>query len=335
MSQSNKISKIGVIGAGAWGTALASVSARAERDTLIWALEKDVVDSINDTHENTTYLAGTKLPNTIRATSALSDMADRDAILMVAPAQHLGTILADLVPHLQADVPVVLCAKGVERVSLRFMSEVAAQHLSSEHIAVLSGPSFAAEVAIGLPTAITLAAADDEMAQKLIDALSLPNFRIYPSIDILGVEIGGAIKNVLAIACGIVEGKSLGASARAALTARGFAEMKHLGTALGANPQTFAGLSGLGDLILTCSSTASRNFSLGVALGEGKTANDLLKSRNSVSEGALSAQAVYKLAIKHGVDMPICLAVAGVLDGTIGVDEAIMQLLARPVTSEG
>lgn len=338
MTENSAIRKIGVIGAGAWGTALASVSASVsmgeKRDTLIWALEKNVADEINTAHKNQTYLADIALPKTIRATTALADMSDRDAILMVAPAQHLGAVLADLVPHLPPTVPVVLCAKGVERGSLRFMSEVAADHLSPERIAVLSGPSFAADVARGLPTAITLAANDAALATRLITALSLPNFRAYPSTDIIGVEIGGAIKNVLAIACGIVQGKKLGDSARAALTARGFVEMTRLGVALGANPQTLAGLSGLGDLILTCSSVHSRNFSLGVALGEGQQAADILGARTSVSEGALSAQALRKLAENHQVKMPICLAVADILDGTIEVDTAIMQLLARPVTSE-
>ena len=240
-----------------------------------------------------------------------------------------------MTPYLLPECGIALCAKGVERGSLRFMSEVAADHLAADRIAVLSGPSFASDVALGLPTAITLASNDAGFGERLAAALSQPGFRAYPSNDVIGAEIGGAVKNILAIACGIVQGKGLGDSARAALTARGFAEMTRLGDALGAKRETLAGLSGLGDLILTCSSTTSRNFSLGVALGEGQKVNDILDARNSVSEGALSAQAVKALAKQHGLDMPISLAIADIIDDALGVDEAIVQLLARPVTGEG
>ena len=331
----NEITKIGIVGGGAWGTALATIVARAGCDGLLWAREEDVVASINNTHENTLFLPGIKLPPQITATTSLQDMADRQAILMVVPAQHLGSVLADLTPHLLPEAGIALCAKGVERDSLRFMSEVASDHLAEHRIAVLSGPSFASDVAIGLPTAITLASHDAEFGERLASALSQPSFRAYPSHDVIGAEIGGAVKNILAIACGIVQGKGLGDSARAALTARGFAEMTRLGDALGAKRETLAGLSGLGDLILTCSSTTSRNFSLGVALGEGQKMDDILGARNSVSEGALSAQAVKALAKQHNLDMPISLAIAEIIDGTLNVDEAIVQLLARPVTGEG
>ena len=334
-SLDKQIQRIGIVGAGAWGTALACVAARADLDTKIWARETEVVESINHTHENKIFLPDVALPENILATPHLADMADRDAILMVAPAQHLGVVLAELEPHLKADTAIALCAKGVERDSLRFMSEVAADHLAPNRIAVLSGPSFAIDVAKGLPTAITLASHDPQFGERLAAALSQPTFRAYPSDDVIGAEIGGAIKNVLAIACGIVQGKKLGDSARAALTARGFAEMTRLGDALGARRETLAGLSGLGDLILTCSSPTSRNFSLGIALGEGQKAEDILAARNSVSEGALSAQAVQKLSQKHDVDMPICLAIADIIDGRLDVDAAIVQLLARPVITEG
>ncbi|MGC6512288.1 MAG: NAD(P)H-dependent glycerol-3-phosphate dehydrogenase [Parvibaculales bacterium] len=329
------ITKIGIVGGGAWGTALATIVARAGCEGVLWALEEDVVNAINTRQENPLFLPGIKLPDTVRATSQLADMADRQAILMVVPAQHLGSVLSELIPHLSPECGIALCAKGVERSSLRFMSEVAADHLEPGRLAVLSGPSFATDVAMGLPTAITLAANDPGFGESLAAALSQPGFRAYPSNDVIGAEIGGAVKNILAIACGIVQGKGLGDSARAALTARGFAEMTRLGDALGAKRETLAGLSGLGDLILTCSSTTSRNFSLGVALGEGQNIKDILGARNSVSEGALSAQAVKSLAAEHQLDMPISQAIADIVDGRLGVDEAIVQLLARPVTGEG
>ena len=330
-----EIGKIGIIGAGAWGSALAVLSAQADHDTLLWAHEAELAEAINKTHENKPYLPDIALPPAIRATAKLEDMGDRDMVLMVTPAQYLGGVLARLAPHLGADVPVVLCAKGIENDSLRFMSQLAADHIAAARIAVLSGPSFAIDVAAGQPTAVTLAADSHALAQKCAEALSVPHFRAYPSTDMLGAEIGGAVKNVLAIACGIVQGKNFGQSARAALTARGFAEMTRLGAALGAKPQSFGGLAGLGDLILTCSSPTSRNFSLGVALGEGQAAEDILRQRNTVSEGASSAAALRKLASQHGIDMPICFAVADILAGNTDVDAAIMQLLTRPVISEG
>ncbi len=330
-----EIRQIGIIGAGAWGTALAVLSAQAKRDTLLWAHEPELAEAINQAHENKPYLPDIALPPTIRATAALEDMRDRDMVLMVTPAQYLGGVLARLAPHLGADVPVVLCAKGIENEGLRFMSQVAGDYMDTERVAVLSGPSFAIDVAAAKPTAVTLAAHSQALAQRLAESLSLPHFRAYPSTDILGAEIGGAVKNVLAIACGIVQGKNFGQSARAALTARGFAEMTRLGAALGAKPQTLTGLSGLGDLILTCSSPTSRNFSLGVALGEGQAAEDILRQRNTVSEGASSAAALRKLAQQNNIDMPICFAVADILAGNTDVDAAIMQLLTRPVISEG
>ncbi len=329
------IAKIGIVGAGAWGTALASIVARAGCKAVLWARETNVVEAINQHQENKVFLPGISLPPEIHATTQLADMAASDAILMVVPAQHLRAVLAKLVPHLKDTTGIALCAKGVERTSLRFMSEVAAEHIDTNRIAVLSGPSFASDVAKGLPTAITLASNNQAFGEKLASAISQSNFRAYPSQDVIGAEIGGAVKNVLAIACGIVQGKGLGDSARAALTTRGFAEMTRLGDALGAKRETLAGLSGLGDLILTCSSTLSRNFSLGVALGQGEQVEQILAARNSVSEGALSARAVKMLALKHKLDMPISLAIADIIEGTLGVDEAIVQLLARPITSEG
>jgi glycerol-3-phosphate dehydrogenase (NAD(P)+) len=252
--------KIAVIGGGAWGTALAQVAASAGRETLLWAREEDVVEAINSTHENPVFLPGVALNAAIRATGDLYAIADCDAWLVVTPAQHMRAVL-ERAPR--CDVPRVLCSKGIEEHSGELLHRVAAQACPGSPVAVLSGPTFAHEVAVGLPTAVTLAAEDLELARALRSALAQPTFRIYVSDDVAGAEIGGAVKNVLAIACGVVEGRGLGQNARAALIARGFAEMTRFGVAMGARPETLAGLSGLGDLVLTCSSTSSRNYSLG------------------------------------------------------------------------
>lgn len=331
---------IGVIGGGAWGTALAQVAARAGREltparkVTLWAREAEVVEAINTRHENALFLPGIALDESVRATSSIDEAAGADALLMVTPAQHMRSVCAGLKPLLRTGTPVLLCAKGVEQGTLKLLTEVLAEALPQALPAVLSGPSFAAEVARGLPTAITLACADEEVGKALVHAIGLPTFRPYYASDLIGAEIGGAVKNVLAIACGIVEGKGFGASARAALTTRGFAEMTRLGLALGARPETLAGLSGLGDLILTCNSPQSRNMSLGMALGQGKTLEEILGSRHSVSEGVFSATAVVELAAKHGIEMPISEAVAGIVTGRLNVDEAILSLLTRPFKSE-
>ncbi len=324
-----------VLGGGAWGTALASVVAqRHQQDVYLWAHEADTVAAINTHHENRNFLPDIALAETIIATTELTDIAANDIILMVVPSQFARTIIAELAPQLKPHASLVLCAKGVERDSLKFMSEVASDYVKNAQIAVLSGPSFAADVARGLPTAVTLACADTARGQYLADQIGSSGFRPYLSDDIIGAEIGGALKNVLAIACGIVVGKQMGESARAAITARGFAEMQRLGTALGAKPETLSGLSGLGDLILTCSSDTSRNFSLGRALGEGADAAQILGARTSVSEGAMSARAVCGLADAHSLDLPICAAVDAILSGAAETDAAISALLARPFTSE-
>lgn len=324
---------IAVLGAGAWGTALACVLAQKHARVQLWAHEADTVAAINRQRENAPFLPDVPLPENIHATDRLADLADADIILMVVPAQFARPVLAELAA-LNETAMIVLCAKGIERDSLKLMSDVALDYVSAARLAVLSGPSFAGDVARGQPTAVTLACADAERGDWLATHIGAAHFRPYLSDDIIGAEIGGAIKNVLAIACGIVMGKGLGESARAALTARGFVEMSRLGAALGAQNDTLSGLSGLGDLILTCASDTSRNFSLGRALGEGQEAAAILGARNSVSEGAMSAAAVSALAQKHGLDMPICQAVENVLSGTSSVDEAIMSLLARPFTRE-
>lgn len=328
--------KIGIVGGGAWGTALAAVAARANagKKVRLWALEREVVDAINRTHENTPYLPGITLDPMIEATGKLSDLADRDAILLVPPAQHLRKVLSDLAPHLDPKTPLLICCKGIEQGSMKLMGEVAAEAAPGHPLAVLSGPSFAADVAKGLPTAVTLACEDAELGEKLVDAIGLSTFRPYLSNDLTGAEIGGAVKNVIAIACGIAEGCKFGESARAALTARGFAEITRLGEALGARRETMAGLSGLGDLILTCNSMQSRNMSLGVALGEGRTLAEVLASRTSVAEGVPTSGAVVALARSKGIEMPIAEAVNSIVTEEKTVSRAILDILSRPFTSE-
>ena len=323
--------RLGVIGAGAWGTALAQVAA-AEGEVLLWALEPEVVDAIGMRHENPVYLPGVPLSPAIRATGALDDLADCDALLLVTPAQHLGAVLGRIS---RRDAPLILCAKGIEAGSGRLMSEVASAVCPDAPVAVLSGPTFAHEVAAGLPTAVTLACGDEAVAAALAARLARPAFRPYLSTDVIGAEIGGAVKNVLAIACGVVEGRGLGQNARAALISRGFAEMTRFGLARGARAETLAGLSGLGDLVLTCSSTSSRNFSLGKGLGEGKSATALLADRRTVAEGAFTAPVLAQAAARAGVDMPIVGAVCALLAGQAGVDEVAEALMARPLRNEG
>lgn len=325
---------IGVIGAGAWGTALAQTAAKAGRDVLIWSFEQDVADVINNQHENTIFLPGVALEPSIAAVTAMADLDVCDAVLAVAPAQHLRATLEKFAPFAKRGLPIILCAKGIEQSSLSMMSQVLAETLPSAIPAVLSGPSFAIDTAQGLPTAVTLACKDEKTGAALIEALGTPRFRPYLATDLVGAEIGGAVKNVLAIGCGIVEGRGLGKSAHAALIARGFAEMTRLALALGAKRETLAGLCGLGDLVLTCSSPQSRNMSCGLALGRGVHLDDILGSRRSVTEGVASAPAVVALAKRHGVEMPICEAVNEVLAGRTTVDAAIEALLARPFTLE-
>ncbi|MGP1275874.1 MAG: NAD(P)H-dependent glycerol-3-phosphate dehydrogenase [Caulobacterales bacterium] len=326
--------KLGIIGAGAWGTALAQAAARAGTPVTLWAFEPELVDAINQTRENPLYLKGVTLDAKIRATGEAADLADAGAWLVVTPAQHMRSSLAGFAAHLRPGTPVALCSKGIERGSLKLMSEVLAETLPAAIPAVLSGPSFAADVARGLPTAVTLACSDRMAGEKLISMIGSASFRPYLADDLVGAEIGGSVKNVLAIAAGIVEGRALGRSAHAALIARGFAEMTRLAVAMGAQRETLAGLCGLGDLVLTCSSPQSRNMSCGLALGRGEALADILAARNSVTEGVASAPAVFELAARHGVDMPICEAVAAIISGASSVDTAISGLLARPFTSE-
>jgi glycerol-3-phosphate dehydrogenase (NAD(P)+) len=324
----------GVIGAGAWGTALAQVAGWAGLDVLLQAREPEVVESIRARRVNEAFLPGIVLDDHVTVTSDLAELAACDLILAVPPAQHMRSTLAAFAAHHRTGVPVVLCSKGIERGSLKLMTEVLAETLPAAPAAVLSGPSFAGEVARGLPSAVTLACADAALGEELMWTLSAPGFRPYLATDLVGAEVGGAIKNVLAIACGISEGRGLGRSAHAALITRGFAEMTRMGVALGGQAETVAGLCGLGDLVLTCSSPQSRNMSLGLALGQGQTVEQALAGKRSVAEGYESAPAVRELAAKMGVDMPISLAVAALLNGETTVEAMIDNLLSRPLKAE-
>lgn len=324
----------GVIGGGAWGTALAQTLAASGRAVTIWAYETACVEAINTQYENTLYLPGVKLQTSIKATSEIGVLGTCDAVLSVAPAQHTRKILEGYAPLAKDGQTVVLCSKGIEISTRSFMSDVLTDVMPRAQAAVLSGPSFAVDVAKGLPTAVTLACANEADGRALVKAIAAPTFRPYYSDDVLGAEIGGAVKNVLAIVCGIVLGKELGRSAHAAIIARGFAEMTRLGTALGCKPETLTGLCGLGDLVLTCSSEQSRNMSCGLAMGQGKTVEAVLSDRTSVTEGVATAPALKQMAIEHNVDMPICTAMADILSGALSVDAAITALLSRDHKSE-
>jgi glycerol-3-phosphate dehydrogenase (NAD(P)+) len=326
--------RFGIIGGGAWGTALAQVLRRAGRDVVIWAREAEVVAAINANHSNPLFLPGIALDPAIRATGDLGVAARADALLLVAPAQHLRALSKQLGASLAPAAPLVICAKGIEEESGALLSEVVAASLPRAGLAVLSGPTFAAEVASGLPTAITLAAADEALGQRLIGALGTREFRPYFSDDIAGAQIGGAVKNVLAIACGIVMGRGFGDNARAALITRGLAEMVRLALAKGGKAETLMGLSGLGDLTLTCCSIQSRNHSLGIALGKGEKLDAYIAGRRSVAEGVSSSAAAAALARKLGIEMPIVSAVDAILHRGAAIDEVIEALLTRPFKAE-
>jgi len=317
--------KAGVIGAGAWGTALAQLLAANGQAVRLWALEAEVVDAVNGSQENPLYLPGIPLSPSIAATGAMADMADCDLLLVVSPAQHLRSVVAQA----PAGVPLLLCSKGIEAGTSLLMSEVAQQAQPRSPIAVLSGPTFAHEVARGLPTAITLACEDRALGERLAARIARPAFRPYLSDDVIGAEIGGAVKNVLAIACGVAEGAGLGLNARAALISRGFAEMTRFGLARGARAETLGGLSGLGDLVLTCTSAQSRNFRFGQALGRGETFD-----AGVTVEGAATAKAVSILAQKHQIELPIAAMVAALVDQKITVEAAVSALMSRPLKEE-
>jgi len=329
-----KIDTVGIIGGGAWGTALALAMRRAGRAVILWARETEVVADINARHMNIAFLPGVPLDPAIRATETLAEAAVCDAVLMVAPAQYVRAIAERLKTDLNPAVPLVLCAKGVEQATGRLMGDVIDEVLPGSTRAALSGPSFAADVARGLPTALTIACADKALGQLLAERLGNQGLRLYWTSDLIGVELGGAVKNVLAIAAGIVDGRGLGASAHAALVTRGFAELRRFGEALGARPETLTGLSGLGDLILTCGSPQSRNMSFGRALGAGLSVAQALEGKKAVTEGIYTAIAVRRIATEKGIDMPICSAVCDVVEARATVAEAIDQLMQRPLKAE-
>jgi glycerol-3-phosphate dehydrogenase (NAD(P)+) len=326
------INPIAVVGAGAWGTALANVAALAGHEVLLWGRDPAHVAALAATRMNARHLPGIALAGGIVPTASLPQVARAGAVLLVVPAQVVREVGRALAAVLRPGTPVITCAKGIERGTHLFMSEVAAETMPSSVPAVLSGPSFAADVARGLPTAVSLAAPDGELAATLAGALSGPTFRIYHGTDLRGVEIGGAAKNVLAIACGIVVGRRLGESARAALVARGFAELSRFATGFGARPETLMGLAGLGDLVLTCTSPQSRNFAYGEALGRGIAVAEAAAGR--LAEGALTAPALVDKARSRGIEMPLAEAVNAVIAGTLTIDAAVEALMNRPIRAE-
>jgi glycerol-3-phosphate dehydrogenase (NAD(P)+) len=328
------IDSVGVIGGGAWGTALAQTLRLAGRRVVLWAREPETVEDINVRHVNRTFLPGVPLDPGLVATTELTELSSTDCVLMVAPAQHVRAIARQLQSVLVPGRPIVLCAKGIEQSSGLMLGEVLAEVLPEQPLAVLSGPSFAADVARGLPAALTIACAREEIGRQLAERLGYRQFRLYWSSDTVGAEVGGALKNVLAIAAGIVDAKGLGASAHAGLVTRGFSEMRRLGEALGARPETLMGLSGLGDLILTCGSPQSRNMSLGRALGQGRTLAEILGSRVAVTEGVYTAAAAVRVAQEKGIEMPITEAVHAIIEGRTTVDDAIAGLMQRPFKAE-
>jgi glycerol-3-phosphate dehydrogenase (NAD(P)+) len=325
--------RVGVAGAGAWGVALAYCAYSAGREVSIWAREREVADDLTAGRGNPTFLPNVALPR-LQASPDISALSECDAILAAPPAQHMRTTLRALAPLIRPGTPVALCSKGIEIDSLKLMTQVLLEEIPHASPAVLSGPSFARDVASGQPTAVTLACPDRSMGDMWMRSIGRPNFRMYWSDDLLGAEAGGAVKNVLAIACGVCEGLSLGRSAHAALIARGFAEMTRFGVALGARSETLAGLCGLGDLILTCSSSSSRNMSFGMLLGQGRSCASILDERISVTEGVHTAPAVMRLAKSLGVDMPICEMVDLLIRGDVTVDQAMDRLLNRPFREE-
>ena len=331
MSKS-KPRNIAVLGAGSWGTALANVACRAGAVVTLWARDPAQADEMQRERENRRRLPGVAFEAKLRVTANLTDIAQADIVLAVVPAQALRVVCGQISGLVRDGVPIVICAKGIERGTDAFMTDVVDECLPDNPPAILSGPSFASDVARGLPTAVTLAAQDDSLASWIAGSIGIPSFRLYHSTDVRGVEIGGAAKNVLAIACGIAAGRGLGSSAGAALVARGFAELTRFGRAFGAKPETLMGLSGLGDLVLTCGSTQSRNFSLGLALGAGQSVE--AASGEKLAEGAFTASVLVEMAKARGVDMPISQSVDDVLTGRATVSEAIESLLMRPSKSE-
>lgn len=334
MKKSQPFQHVGIIGAGAWGTALALTAYRAGRHVTLWAREPEVVESIKNARENKLFLPGVTVPGSIAVTGTAPDLLSCDLVLSVLPAQHTTRMLTDLAPDWPSKTPLVLASKGIEIATGRLLSEAAERALPGRPLAVLSGPTFASDTARNKPTAVTIAATHASLAQDVGNSLSHSHFRPYASVDPIGVQIGGALKNVIAIACGMSEGLNYGENARAALMTRGLAEISRFASHFGATPETLMGLSGMGDLVLTCSSTTSRNMSLGKAIGEGQALADITSQRSSVAEGVPTAEAIYKLAAERQIDMPICAAVHTILSGTAEITTTLDTLLARPLKFE-
>ena len=329
------MANIGVIGAGAWGTALACISRRAGNNVALWALESEVVDAVNAERRNPIYLPDITLDEGIMATGNHAKAVNNsDLILSVVPSQFFRNVAQEIAQHIPASTPIVLCSKGIENNTGALMTEIAEEFFPALPILVLAGPSFARETVAGTPTAVAVAGDDAALCQKITEMIGTSHFRPYPMDDPVGAEIGGAVKNVLAIACGIVTGRDLGDNTRAALITRGLYEMALLGVAKGAHARTFMGLSGLGDLTLTCNGPQSRNMSLGIALGKGRALEKILAERNSVAEGVQTAPAIVKLARELSLELPIIEAVYQVLHKGADIDTTIHGLLNRPFTPE-
>jgi glycerol-3-phosphate dehydrogenase (NAD(P)+) len=321
--------KIGVIGGGAWGTALAQVLCMNDKDVIMWAREPEVIDSIRTTRENTPYLSGIKLHDSLKITDSITEAAEADILLMVTPAQYLRSTLTAIKGQVDSK-PIVLCSKGIELESGLMLSQVVQEETPKAHVAVMTGPTFAREIARGLPSGVTIAAEDKDIAHELVENLGCRTLRPYATDDLIGAQIGGAIKNVMAIACGIVAGNKLGDSARAALLTRGISEMSRLTSAMGAQKTTLMGMCGIGDLMLTCSSMQSRNYSLGVMLGEGRVLTDIMDERKSVTEGVHTAKALMTLANNNAVEMPIAETIYDILHKGVTIEDAIDAMLSRP-----
>ncbi len=325
---------IGVIGAGAWGTALAQALAASEREVRLWAREPEVADAITQKRENTVFLPGVQLHENLEGTDSLARACDRDVLLLSVPAQHIRATLLSMKRDIREDHILVICSKGIEIESGMLLSDVVQEILPDTKLAILTGPTFAAEIGRGLPSAFTIACDDKDVGAELVEFLSCKTLRAYQTDDVQGAQIGGAVKNVIAIAAGVIIGRGLGESARAALVTRGLAEMGRLAAAMGAKKETLMGMCGMGDMILTCTSMQSRNYSLGIALGEGKTLEEILASRNSVTEGVTTAEALTVMARHNAVDMPISFAVHDCLSNGASIDETIERMLARPLRPE-
>lgn len=326
---------ISVLGAGAWGTALAHIAAANGKKVVLWAREPELIGEIETKRRNTLFLPDVDLNENITPTNDQARAVSKaEAVLMVIPAQYLRASCQALRPVWPAGLPAVICAKGIEQKTGALLSEILAEELPQAEIAVLSGPTFAEEAAQNKPTALTLACGNEALGKELVATLGTPTFRPYYSSDVIGVQIGGAVKNVMAIAAGIVAGKKLGDNARAALITRGLAEISRLAAALGGQTYTLMGLSGLGDLVLTANSTQSRNFTVGLELGKGRRLSDILSEKRTVAEGVFTAAAVLERAARADVEMPICEGLSRIMNENVPVDDVIQSLFARPFKSE-